>query len=161
MLHIILYEPEIPQNTGALIRLSANTGIQLHLIKPFPFDLNEKKVRRAGLDYTELACVFEHENLTQCLDQIQPHRLFALTTKATRPYCDPQFTKGDAFLFGPESRGLPPEILESLPERQRLTLPMKPGSRSLNLANAASIMAYEAWRQLNFTPLDENLQRHP
>jgi len=154
MLHIILYEPEIPQNTGALIRLSANTGVHLHLIKPFPFDLSEKKVRRAGLDYTELARVFEHESLEQCLDKIQPNRLFALTTKTTRPYCDPQFEKNDAFLFGPESRGLPKEIIESLPENQRLTLPMKPGSRSLNLANAASIMAYEAWRQLGFCPLD-------
>ena len=154
MLHIMLYEPEIPQNTGALIRLSANTGIHLHLIKPFPFDLSEKKVRRAGLDYTELARVFEHENLTACLESVQPNRLFALTTKTTRPYCEPQFEKGDAFLFGPESRGLPMEIIESLPPEQRLTLPMKSGSRSLNLANAASVVAYEAWKQLDFCDLE-------
>ncbi|GAB6034820.1 tRNA (cytidine(34)-2'-O)-methyltransferase [Galenea microaerophila] len=155
MLHIILYEPEIPQNTGALIRLSANTGVCLHLIQPYPFDLSEKKVRRAGLDYTELARVFEHENLQQCLEKIQPNRLFALTTKTTQPYCKPKFEKGDAFIFGPESRGLPMEIIESLPENQRLTLPMKPGSRSLNLANAVSIMTYEAWRQLDFCPLGD------
>jgi tRNA (cytidine/uridine-2'-O-)-methyltransferase len=155
MLHIILYEPEIPQNTGALIRLSANTGIHLHLIKPYAFDLSEKKVRRAGLDYAELAYVHEHDNLEACLQELQPNRLFALTTKTTRPYCDPKFEPNDAFLFGPESRGLPAEIIQSLPEEQRLTLPMKPGSRSLNLANAASIMAYEAWRQLDFCSLNE------
>lgn len=150
MLHVILYEPEIPQNTGALIRLSANTGIHLHLIKPYCFDLSEKKVRRAGLDYQELAHIYEHENLTACLQAIQPNRVFALTTKTTRRYCEPEFVDNDAFLFGPESRGLPAEIIESLPFEQRLTLPMKPGARSLNLANAVSVMAYEAWKQLNF-----------
>ncbi|MBN2646650.1 MAG: tRNA (cytidine(34)-2'-O)-methyltransferase [Thiotrichales bacterium] len=150
MLHIILFEPEIPQNTGALIRLSANMGAHLHLIHPIMFDLSEKKVRRAGLDYAELANVHEHPNLTDCLAKIQPNRVFALTTKTTRYYTDEKFLDGDAFLFGPESRGLPKEIVESLPFEQRLTIPMVPGGRSLNLANAVSVVAYEAWRQLDF-----------
>ncbi|WP_178862775.1 tRNA (cytidine(34)-2'-O)-methyltransferase [Thiomicrorhabdus cannonii] len=151
MLHIILYEPEIPQNTGALIRLSANMGAHLHLIKPYAFDLSEKKVRRAGLDYAELANLHEHDSLQACLETVQPNRVFALTTKTTRYYTEPQFENGDAFLFGPESRGLPMEVIQSLPEEQRLTIPMMPGGRSLNLANAVSVMAYEAWRQLGFS----------
>ncbi len=150
MLHIILYEPEIPQNTGALIRLSANMGVHLHLIHPISFDLSEKKVRRAGLDYAELANVHEHENLQACLTHVQPNRLFALTTKTTRYYTEPTFENGDAFLFGPETRGLPADVINSLPENQRLTIPMIPGGRSLNLANAVSVVAYEAWRQLGF-----------
>lgn len=150
MIHIILYEPEIPQNTGALIRLSANMGAHLHLIHPLTFDLSEKKVRRAGLDYAELANLQEHENLNACLNKIKPNRVFALTTKTTRYYSEPSFEDGDAFLFGPETRGLPKDVLESLPEQQRLTIPMIPGGRSLNLANAVSVMSYEAWRQLNF-----------
>ncbi|WP_373020635.1 tRNA (cytidine(34)-2'-O)-methyltransferase [Thiomicrorhabdus sp.] len=150
MLHIILYEPEIPQNTGALIRLSANMGAHLHLIHPIAFDLSEKKVRRAGLDYAELANLQEHESLQACLDKIKPNRVFALTTKTTRYYTEPQFENGDAFLFGPETRGLPAEVIQSLPEDQRLTIPMIPGGRSLNLANAVSVVAYEAWRQLGF-----------
>lgn len=150
MLHIILYEPEIPQNTGALIRLSANMGAHLHLIKPYAFDLSEKKVRRAGLDYAELANLHEHETLQACLESVQPNRVFALTTKTTRYYTEPEFENGDAFLFGPETRGLPAEVIQSLPEEQRLTIPMIPGGRSLNLANAVSVVAYEAWRQLKF-----------
>ncbi|PLA74408.1 tRNA (uridine(34)/cytosine(34)/5-carboxymethylaminomethyluridine(34)-2'-O)-methyltransferase TrmL [Hydrogenovibrio sp. SC-1] len=150
MIHIILYEPEIPQNTGALIRLSANMGAHLHLIQPYAFDLSEKKVRRAGLDYAELANLHEHESLEACLATVQPNRVFALTTKTTRYYTEPEFIDGDAFLFGPETRGLPASVIESLPEAQRLTIPMMPGGRSLNLANAVSVVAYEAWRQLNF-----------
>lgn len=150
MLHIILYEPEIPQNTGALIRLSANMGAHLHLIHPIAFDLSEKKVRRAGLDYAELANLHEHENLESCLEKIKPNRVFALTTKTTRFYNEPKFENGDAFLFGPETRGLPMDVIQSFPEEQRLTIPMIPGGRSLNLANAVSVMAYEAWRQLDF-----------
>ena len=150
MLHIILYEPEIPQNTGALIRLSANMGAHLHLIHPISFDLSEKKVRRAGLDYAELANLQEHQSLEACLEKIKPNRVFALTTKTTRYYTEPKFENGDAFLFGPETRGLPATVIESLPEAQRLTIPMIPGGRSLNLANAVSVMAYEAWRQLSF-----------
>lgn len=151
MIHIILYEPEIPQNTGALIRLSANMGAHLHLIKPYAFDLSEKKVRRAGLDYHELANLHEHESLEDCIRTVQPNRVFALTTKTTRYYTEPTFVDEDAFLFGPESRGLPMDVITSLPEEQRLTIPMVPGGRSLNLANAVSVMAYEAWRQLNFS----------
>ncbi|MDX1795659.1 MAG: tRNA (cytidine(34)-2'-O)-methyltransferase [Hydrogenovibrio sp.] len=150
MIHIILYEPEIPQNTGALIRLSANMGAHLHLIKPYAFDLSEKKVRRAGLDYAELANLHEHESLEDCLATVQPNRVFALTTKTTRYYTEPDFENGDAFLFGPETRGLPMEVITGLPEDQRLTIPMIPGGRSLNLANAVSVVAYEAWRQLGF-----------
>lgn len=150
MIHIILYEPEIPQNTGALIRLSANMGAHLHLIKPYAFDLSEKKVRRAGLDYHELAKLCEHDSLKDCINNIKPNRVFALTTKTTRYYTEPQFADEDAFLFGPEGRGLPMEVITSLPETQRLTIPMTPGGRSLNLANAVSIVAYEAWRQLDF-----------
>lgn len=153
MLHIILYEPEIPQNTGALIRLSANMGAHLHLIHPFAFDLGEKRVRRAGLDYHELAHVYQHQNLAACLAEIQPNRVYALTTKATYSYHQPTFQSGDAFLFGPESRGLPAEIIGDLPEEQRLRIPMKADARSLNLANAVSIMTYEAWRQLDFVTL--------
>ncbi|MBN2607273.1 tRNA (cytidine(34)-2'-O)-methyltransferase [Hydrogenovibrio sp. JE_KL2] len=151
MIHIILYEPEIPQNTGALIRLSANMGAHLHLIKPYAFDLSEKKVRRAGLDYHELANLHEHESLEDCIRTVQPNRVFALTTKTTRYYTEPTFADEDAFLFGPESRGLPMDVITSLPEEQRLTIPMIPGGRSLNLANAVSVMAYEAWRQLGFS----------
>ncbi|MBD3822298.1 MAG: tRNA (cytidine(34)-2'-O)-methyltransferase [Thiotrichales bacterium] len=151
MIHIILYEPEIPQNTGALIRLSANMGAHLHLIKPYAFDLSEKKVRRAGLDYHELANLHEHESLEDCIRTVQPKRVFALTTKTTRYYTEPTFADEDAFLFGPESRGLPMDVITRLPEEQRLTIPMIPGGRSLNLANAVSVMAYEAWRQLGFS----------
>ena len=153
MLHLILYEPEIPQNTGALIRLSANTGAWLHLIEPFPFDLSEKKVRRAGLDYHELARVRIHANLDSCLAAIQPAALYALTTKAQRRYTDPTYQPNTAFLFGPESRGLPQTVLERFKADQRLHIPMRPEARSLNLANAVSIVTYEAWRQLNFQPL--------
>ncbi|KUJ71053.1 tRNA (cytidine(34)-2'-O)-methyltransferase [Thiomicrospira sp. WB1] len=150
MIHIILYEPEIPQNTGALIRLSANMGAQLHLIQPYAFDLSEKKVRRAGLDYAELAQLHEHASLSEAIERIQPNRVFALTTKAHRLYTDPTFEAGDAFLFGPETRGLPQSVLDEHTPEHRLTIPMTPGGRSLNLANAASIVAYEAWRQLAF-----------
>jgi len=153
MLHLILYEPEIPQNTGALIRLSANTGAWLHLIEPLGFDLSEKRVRRAGLDYHELARGAVHASLEACLAHIQPHALYALTTKGARRYTEPRFERGDAFLFGPESRGLPDSVLARFDADHRLRLPMKAGARSLNLANAASIVAYEAWRQLDFRPL--------
>jgi tRNA (cytidine/uridine-2'-O-)-methyltransferase len=153
MLHIILYEPEIPQNTGALIRLSANMGAQLHLIHPFAFDLSEKRVRRAGLDYHELANVHQHQNLEACLESVKPNRVFALTTKATRHYHEPSYQMGDAFLFGPESRGLPESVRNQFPHEQLLRIPMKADARSMNLANAVSVMAYEAWRQLGFQPL--------
>lgn len=153
MLHLILYEPEIPQNTGALIRLSANTGAWLHLIEPLGFDLSEKRVRRAGLDYHELARVRVHPGLDSCLDEINPTALFALTTKGQRLYTDPDYPSGSAFVFGPESRGLPDGVLRRFKPDQRLRIPMKADARSLNLANAVSIVAYEAWRQLGFQPL--------
>ena len=153
MLHLILYEPEIPQNTGALIRLSANTGTWLHLVEPLGFDLSEKKVRRAGLDYHELAQVRVHPSLDACLDALQPAALYALTTKGQRLYTEPAYTPDTAFLFGPESRGLPDAVLARFDEAHRLRIPMREGVRSLNLANAVSIVAYEAWRQLDFQPL--------
>lgn len=129
-------------------------GAHLHLIHPFAFDLSEKRVRRAGLDYHELANVFEHINLQACLASVKPARLFALTTKGSHPYCEPEFKDGDAFLFGPESRGLPADVLATISAEQRLRIPMKADARSMNLANAVSVMAYEAWRQLGFKPLN-------
>ena len=153
MLHLILYEPEIPQNTGALIRLSANTGAWLHLVEPLGFDLSEKRVRRAGLDYHELAQVRVHTSLDACLEAVRPAALYALTTKGQRLYTEPRYHPDTAFLFGPESRGLPEEILARFDDTHRLCLPMREGVRSLNLANAVSIVTYEAWRQLNFQPL--------
>ena len=150
MLHIILYQPEIPPNTGNIIRLCANTGFQLHLIEPLGFELDEKKVRRAGLDYRDMAVVQQYPSLQSCLDQIRPGRVYALTTKGSHSYAKVKFNAGDALLFGPETRGLPAEILDSMPSEQRLRLPMKPDSRSLNLSNTVAVMVYEAWRQLEF-----------
>ena len=151
MFSLILYEPEIPPNTGNVIRLCANTGVALHLIEPLGFDLEEKKLRRAGLDYREFARVTTHKNLAACLEMLEKPRVFALTTHGQTRHDAPAFKENDAFLFGPETRGLPSEILNSLPKEQRLRLPMCNGSRSLNLSNAAAVMVYEAWRQLNFT----------
>ena len=150
MFSLILYEPEIPPNTGNIIRLCANTGVALHLIEPLGFDLEEKKLRRAGLDYREFAQVETHKSLDACLGQLGRPRVFALSTRATTRHDSPAFQKGDAFLLGPETRGLPTEVLESLPEEQRLRLPMREGSRSLNLSNTAAVIVYEAWRHLNF-----------
>ena len=150
MLDVILYQPEIPPNTGNIIRLCANTGFRLHLIRPLGFDLSEKKVRRAGLDYHDLAQVQIHDGLQDCLDVLQPKQLYALTTKGKRSYADARFQPGDALLFGPETRGLPADLLGQLTEEQRLRLPMKEQSRSLNLSNTVAVMIYEAWRQLDF-----------
>lgn len=150
MLHIVLYEPEIPPNTGNIIRLCANTGARLHLIRPLGFTLDDTRLRRAGLDYHEWARVEEHATLETFLALIRPDRLFALSTRGTMPYCAPAFRTNDAFLFGPESRGLPPAVLESIPPGQRLRLPMRVDSRSLNLSNGVAVMAYEAWRQMGF-----------
>lgn len=149
-LAIILYEPEIPPNTGNIIRLAANIGASLHLIEPLGFSLDEKQLRRAGMDYTELASVQVYKNLDDCYQQLQPKRVFALTTKSTLTYSNVSFADGDALLFGPESRGLPEAVRMSLPEEQRITIPMQPNCRSLNLANAVAVVAYEAWRQVNF-----------
>jgi len=150
MFSLILYEPEIPPNTGNIIRLCANTGVALHLIEPLGFDLEEKKLRRAGLDYGEFAQVKTHQSLDACLQQLGAPRVFALSTKATIRHDTPAFKAGDAFLLGPETRGLPATVLGALPEEQRLRLPMREGSRSLNLSNTAAVIVYEAWRQLNF-----------
>lgn len=150
MLHVVLFEPEIPPNTGNIIRLCANTGFQLHLVEPLGFDFDDKKLRRAGLDYHEFAAVKVHEDLDAALAAIQPQNVWALTTKGSRNYCDAQFQSGDVLLFGPETRGLPPEVRDSLPQETLLRLPMKAESRSLNLSNACAIVVYEAWRQLGF-----------
>ncbi len=150
MLHLILYQPEIPPNTGNVIRLCANVGAVLHLVHPLGFSMDARQLRRAGLDYHELATVVEHPDLAACLAEVDAERLFALTTRARRSLYDARFADGDALLLGPETRGLPLEVLESLPERARLRIPLRPGNRSLNLSNAAAVALYEAWRQLGF-----------
>ncbi|MFM8333262.1 MAG: tRNA (uridine(34)/cytosine(34)/5-carboxymethylaminomethyluridine(34)-2'-O)-methyltransferase TrmL [Candidatus Methylumidiphilus sp.] len=150
MFDVLLYEPEIPPNTGNIIRLCANTGARLHLIQPLGFDLDDAKLRRAGLDYREWATLRTHADLAACLAALQPQRLFALTTKGRRSYADVDFRAGDAFLFGPESRGLPAEVRESLPAGQQIYVPMVAQSRSLNLSNAVALVLYEAWRQNGF-----------
>ena len=151
MISVILYAPEIPPNTGNIIRLCANTGAGLHLIEPLGFDLEEKKLRRAGLDYREFVEVQAHASLNACLEALEWPRLFALSTRNSLRYDQALFREGDAFLFGPETRGLPTEVLASLPQEQRLRLPMREGNRSLNLSNAAAVVVYEAWRQLGFS----------
>ncbi|MEZ5523456.1 MAG: tRNA (cytidine(34)-2'-O)-methyltransferase [Pseudomonadales bacterium] len=150
MINIILYEPEIPPNTGNIIRLAANTGCLLHIIKPMGFEFDDKRLRRAGLDYHEWAKIRFYENFEACLNSSGLNRIFALTTKASRHYSDVQFCADDAVLFGPESRGLPQQVLESMPDERKLRIPMLPESRSMNLSNAVAVVAYEAWRQQGF-----------
>lgn len=150
MFHIILYQPEIPPNTGNIIRLCANTGTTLHLIHPLGFDLSEKSVRRAGLDYREMTKVHEYQQLDDCLTQFKPTRIFACSTKGRHCYSEVAFQPGDALLFGPETRGLPASLLQHLPEKQVVRVPMLAASRSLNLSNSVAIILYEAWRQQNF-----------
>lgn len=150
MFEVILYQPEIPPNTGNVIRLCANTGAHLHLIRPLGFDLDDKQLKRAGLDYHEYASMKVHDSLQECLQTLPNSRLFAFTTKGSHPFHEVRYQAGDAFLFGPESRGLPIEILESLTPEQRLRLPMLPNNRSLNLSNTVAIAVYEAWRQCGF-----------
>ncbi len=150
MFHIALLEPEIPPNTGNIIRLCANTGCQLHLIEPLGFELDDKRLRRAGLDYHEFAAVKTYADLDSCLKEVRPNRVFALSTKGTQNFSEVQFAAGDLFLFGPESRGLPAAVREALPAEQVLRIPMRPDSRSLNLSNSAAILIYEAWRQLGY-----------
>ena len=150
MFTVVLYQPEIPPNTGNIIRLCANTGADLHLVKPLGFPLDSSKMRRAGLDYHEFAAVTVHEHWDDCLHALAGRRIFALTTKGqTRPDRT-EFQHGDVFLFGPETRGLPASILDSLAASQKLRLPMLPGSRSMNLSNTVAVMLFEAWRQLDF-----------
>jgi tRNA (cytidine/uridine-2'-O-)-methyltransferase len=150
MFDIVLYEPEIPANTGNIIRLCANSGARLHLIEPLGFELDDKKLRRAGLDYHEWASVRVYESLVDFVNQHQPSRLFALSTKGQKVYSEVCFESGDAFLFGPESRGLPSSVLSAMDRQKILYLPMQAASRSLNLSNTVSIVLYEAWRQLSF-----------
>ena len=150
MLDIVLYQPEIPPNTGNIIRLCANTGFALHLIEPLGFDWDDKKVRRAGLDYHEFANVQRYPNLDAYIQARQPKRIFACTTKGKAFFGEAKYQSGDALLFGPETRGLPDEVIESLPPEQRVRIPMLPQSRSMNLSNAVSVFVYEAWRQLEF-----------
>ena len=150
MLDIVLYQPEIPPNTGNIIRLCANTGFHLHLIEPLGFDLDDKKLRRAGLDYREFQSLKVHASLEDYQQSQQPKKIYALSTKGTVGYSSARFEEGDALLFGPETRGLPEEVRDSLGTDQVLRLPMQKHSRSLNLSNTVSIIVYEAWRQLDF-----------
>ena len=151
MLHIVLYEPEIPPNTGNIIRLAANTGYQLHLIKPLGFDLEDKLLRRAGLDYHEWTRVSQHDSFEEFIQSAQFQTIYAFTTKGRQNYSEIKYHKDDVLLFGPETRGLPVEILQSLPTQQRVRLPMLEHSRSLNLSNTVAIAVYESWRQLVFS----------
>ena len=150
MFTVILYEPEIPPNTGNIIRLCANTGSALGLIEPLGFELDDAKLRRAGLDYREFASIDVFASLDDCLEQLGRPRIFGLSTRGTTRYDAPEYEPGDAFMFGPETRGLPDDVLQSLPESRRLRLPMRAGNRSLNLSNAAAVVVYEAWRQQRF-----------
>lgn len=149
-MNVVLYEPEIPPNTGNIIRLCANTGCRLHLIEPLGFNLEDKQLRRAGLDYAEYATVTVHASYPAFLATEKPVRLFGLTTKGTRPYHQVQYAPGDYLMFGPETRGLPVDVRSELPEDRCLRIPMRPDSRSLNLSNTAALVVYEAWRQLGF-----------
>ena len=150
MLHVVLHQPEIPPNTGNVIRLCANTGAQLHLVGPLGFELDDARLRRAGLDYHEYAQVSVHADLPAYLAAAKPARLFALSTRGTRRYDTVRYDDGDALLFGSETRGLPAEVISALPPEQRIRLPMRPDNRSLNLSNAVAVVVYEAWRQAGF-----------
>lgn len=150
LFNVVLYEPEIPPNTGNIIRLCANTGCRLHLIEPLGFTLEDKQLRRAGLDYSEYATVKVHSGFEAFLAQEQPVRLFGLTTKGSQPYHEVDYQAGDYLMFGPETRGLPETIRNHPATRHRIRVPMRPDSRSLNLSNTAALVVYEAWRQLGF-----------
>ncbi|MFQ5642101.1 MAG: tRNA (uridine(34)/cytosine(34)/5-carboxymethylaminomethyluridine(34)-2'-O)-methyltransferase TrmL [Thiogranum sp.] len=150
MFHVVLYQPEIPPNTGNIMRLCANTGSQLHLIKPLGFELEDKKLRRAGLDYREWASVVEHETFEDFRERIQPGRIWAVSTRGKRRYSEVRYRPHDAFLFGPETRGLPGELLAGLGQESVIRIPMVAESRSLNLSNSAAVLVYEAWRQQAF-----------
>ncbi len=147
MINLVLFQPEIPSNTGNLIRLSANMGANLHLIKPYGFEMNDKRLRRAGLDYKDLASVYEYDNFDDYLDKANPSKLYLVSSKVSKNYTDIKYHNNDSFLFGSETKGLPKEIFD---EYEGITVPMQDGSRSLNLSNCVSIVAYEAWRQLDF-----------
>lgn len=150
-LHVVLYQPEIPPNTGNIMRLCANTGVRLHLIEPLGFRLEDKELRRAGLDYREWAEVRTHASFDAFLERVKPPRLLAFTTRSTRLYTEMEYKENDALLFGPETRGLPQTLLDSLPDGHKLRLPLQPGNRSLNLSNTVAVAVYEAWRQRGFS----------
>ena len=150
MFNIVLYQPEIPPNTGNIIRLCVNTSSNLHLIKPLGFNLDSKQVRRAGLDYHDMAKINIYETYNDCLDELKGNRFFGVTTKATKYYGNFEYKKGDVFVFGPETRGLPKYILDKLMENEKIRVPMVKNNRSLNLSNSVAIVLYEAWRQINF-----------
>jgi tRNA (cytidine/uridine-2'-O-)-methyltransferase len=150
MFHIVLFQPEIPPNTGNAIRLCANTGSTLHLVKPLGFDLYHKNARRAGLDYDDLATVRLHVSFDDCLQVLGGARLFTVETSGTKLYTEADFQPGDALIFGSERRGLPPKVLQLIPPERQLTIPMRAGNRSLNLSNAVALVVYEAWRQNGF-----------
>ncbi|MGO4702892.1 tRNA (uridine(34)/cytosine(34)/5-carboxymethylaminomethyluridine(34)-2'-O)-methyltransferase TrmL [Dyella sp. 2RAB6] len=150
MLHVILFHPEIPPNTGNVIRLCANTGASLHLIRPLGFELDDARLRRAGLDYHEYANLAVHDDLDSCLAALAHPRVFAFSTRGRVAHVDARYAPGDALLFGCETAGLPGAVLDAIPEDCRLRLPMRPHSRSLNLSNTVAVAVYEAWRQLGF-----------
>ncbi|MFT6206709.1 MAG: tRNA (cytidine/uridine-2'-O-)-methyltransferase [Colwellia sp.] len=150
MLDVVLFQPQIPPNTGNIIRLCANTGFRLHLIEPFGFDLDDKKLRRAGLDYHEFAAIKRHKNYEAFIKNEQPSRVLAITTKATNYYGDVSFEQGDYLLFGSETSGLPEEVRQQIPDKNKIRIPMVKDSRSMNLSNATAVIIFEAWRQMGF-----------
>ena len=155
MIHVVLHRPEIPPNTGNVIRLCANTGAQLHLVRPLGFDLDDRQLKRAGLDYHEYAAMQVHDDLAAALAAIEaaqgaPPRVFALSTRGSVRFDAPAYAAGDVILFGSETSGLPQEVIDAIPPPQRLRLPMRPGNRSLNLSNAVAVVVFEAWRQAGF-----------
>jgi tRNA (cytidine/uridine-2'-O-)-methyltransferase len=152
--HVVLFQPEIPPNTGNVIRLCANTGADLHLVRPLGFELDDKRLRRAGLDYHEYARINVHDDLDAFVAAVSPRRTFAVSTRGRVRYDRIAYADDDALLFGPETRGLPQSIIDALPEDQRLRLPMRPGNRSLNLSNAVAVIVFEAWRQRGFSGAD-------
>jgi tRNA (cytidine/uridine-2'-O-)-methyltransferase len=153
MFHVILHWPEIPPNTGNVIRLCANTGCTLHLVRPLGFNLDHKQLERAGMDYAEIAEVRVHDSLDDCLGTLGDARLFAIETGAATNYAQVRFRPGDAFVFGSESKGLPAQVLARIAAQRTLSIPMRPGNRSLNLANSVALVVYEAWRQQHFALL--------
>lgn len=150
MYHVILYEPEIPPNTGNVIRLCANSGFGLHLVEPLGFELDDKRLRRAGLDYHEYASVLAHSDLAAAIKAAGKGRVFAISTRGVTRYDQPHYKDGDIFLFGPETRGLPQAVIDARPPAQQLKIPMRAGNRSLNLSNAVAVLVYEVWRQADF-----------
>ena len=151
MLEVVLYAPEIPPNAGNIIRLAANTGARLHLVEPLGFAMDDKQLKRAGLDCHEMANVQVHRDWAACRAALAGRRLFAVSTRGAVNYAEPRYAPDDGFVFGPETRGIPQEILDSFPPERRLRLPMRPGNRSLNLSNAVAVVVFEAWRQLGFS----------